>query len=98
MKIKTFSLALIAMMAAGQAFAAEQTVTFSVPGMTCASCPFIVESAMRSVEGVIQVIADVDTRTAVVVFDDAIANAEDIAFASTAAGYEAELVSDGSNF
>ncbi len=97
MKIKTFSLALIGMMAAVQVFAAEQTVTFSVPGMTCASCPFIVESAMRSVEGVIQVIADVDTRTAVVVFDDAIANAEDIAFASTAAGYVAELVSDGSN-
>ena len=29
--------------------------------------------------------------------DDAIANAEDIAFASTAAGYEAELVPDADN-
>lgn len=85
------------MIAASQAFAAEQTVTFSVPGMTCASCPFIVESAMSGVEGVMQVTADADTRTAVVVFDDAIANAEDIAFASTAAGYEAELMSDDSN-
>ena len=85
------------MIAASQAFAAEQTETFSVPGMTCASCPFIVESAMSGVEGVMQVTADADTRTAVVVFDDAIANAEDIAFASTAAGYEAELMSDDSN-
>lgn len=97
MKIKTSALALIGMIAASQAFAAEQTVTFSVPGMTCASCPFIVESAMSGVEGVMQVTADADTRTAVVVFDDAIANAEDIAFASTAAGYEAELMSDDSN-
>ena len=52
---------------------------------------------MSGVEGVMQVTADADTRTAVVVFDDAIANAEDIAFASTAAGYEAELMSDDSN-
>ncbi|MEP1933301.1 MAG: cation transporter [Paracoccaceae bacterium] len=97
MKHYTPVLALIGFMAAAPVFAAEQTVTFSVPGMTCASCPFIVESAMSGVEGVIQVSADADTRTAVVVFDDAIANAEDIAFASTAAGYEAELVSNDSN-
>lgn len=87
-------MALIGLMAAAPTFAAERTVTFSVPGMTCASCPFIVESAMNGVEGVLKVTANSDTRTAVVVFDDAIANAEDIAFASTAAGYKAELVSD----
>lgn len=97
MKLYTPVLALTGFMAAAPVFAAEQTVTFSVPGMTCASCPFIVESAMSGVEGVIQVSADADTRTAVVVFDDAKANAEDIAFASTAAGYEAELVSNDSN-
>lgn len=97
MKLYTPVLALIGFMAAAPVFAAEQTITFSVPGMTCASCPFIVESAMSGVEGVIQVSADAGTRTAVVVFDDDIANAEDIAFASTAAGYEAELVSNDSN-
>ena len=64
--------------------------------MTCASCPYIVESAMRGVNGVITVSADADTRTALVIFDDAITNAEEIAFASTSAGYEAEiLVNDG---
>jgi len=97
MKPHTPVLALIGFMAAAPVFAAEQTVTFSVPGMTCASCPFIVESAMSGVEGVIQVSADADTRTALVVFDDAITSTEDIAFASTSAGYEAELVLGDSN-
>jgi mercuric ion binding protein len=97
MKLKTSVLALIGFMAAAPVFAAEQTVTFSVPGMTCASCPFIVESAMSGVEGVLTVSADADTRMALVIFDDAITNAEDIAFASTSAGYEAALLPNGSN-
>jgi mercuric ion binding protein len=89
MKLQTSVLALIGFMAAAPVFAAEQTVTFSVPSMTCASCHFIVESAMGSVDGVIKVTADPETRTALAVFDDAIASAEDITFASTSAGYEA---------
>ncbi|MBV1897675.1 MAG: cation transporter [Rhodobacteraceae bacterium] len=96
MKLHTSVLALIGFMAA-PVFAAEQTVIFSVPGMTCASCPFIVESAMSGVNGVVTVTADAETRTALVIFDDAIASAEDIAFASTSAGYEAELMSDDGN-
>ena len=97
MKLHTSALALIGFMAAAPVFAAEQTVTFSVPGMTCASCPYIVESAMSGVEGVVTVSADSDTRTALVVFDDAITNADDIAFASTSAGYEAALLPNDSN-
>ena len=96
MKHRTSALAMIGLMAVSPALAAETSVTFSVPGMTCASCPYIVESAMRGVNGVITVSADADTRTALVIFDDAITNAEEIAFASTSAGYEAEiLVNDG---
>ena len=53
MKLYTPVLALIGFMAAAPVFAAEQTVTFTVPGMTCASCPFIVELVMSGVEGVI---------------------------------------------
>ena len=84
-------------MAAAPALAAEQTVTFSVPGMYCASCPFIVEAAMGGVDGVVSVTADADTRTALVVFDDAITSVEDIEFASASAGYEAELASTDSS-
>lgn len=89
MKLHTSVWAIIGLMAASPVFAAEQTVTFSVPGMTCASCPYIVESAMSSVEGVLQVTADSDTRTALVVFDDEIAAIVDIELASKNAGYEA---------
>lgn len=97
MKLHTPVLALIGFMAATPVFAAEQTVTFSVPSMTCASGPFIDESAMNGVDGVRTVTADANTRTALVVFHDAIASATDIAFASASAGYEAGHVPDDSN-
>ncbi len=44
------SLALAAFVA--PVFAATQTVTLSVPGMTCASCPITVKHALSKVEGV----------------------------------------------
>ena len=92
MKISSPAFALVGLMLANPLLAAEQTVTFDVPGMYCASCPFIVESAMGVVEGVISVAADSDTRTALVVFDDEKTTTGDIADASAFAGYEASLV------
>ena len=92
MKFYTPLLTLIGLLGAAPVLAAEQTVTFSVPGVHCPSCPFIVESAMGGVEGVTQVTADSDSLTAEVVFDDAVVSAEDIALASAAAGYKADLV------
>jgi len=96
MEFKAPVLALIGFMAAAPVFAAEQTVTFTVPGMYCASCPFIVEAAMGGVEGVRSVTADSDTRTALVVFDDEITSFEAIEAASVAAGYEAAFLGSGS--
>lgn len=92
MKLKTPFLALIGFMAVVPAIAAERSVTFSVPGMTCASCPFIVEAAMGGVEGVVNVTADSNSLTALVVYDDAIATVDEIALASGSAGYEAKLL------
>jgi len=96
MKRRIPVLALIGVMAAAPVFAAEQTVKFSVPGMYCASCPFIVESAMGGVDGVKSVTADSKTRTALVVFDDEVATLQTIEAASAAAGYEATPVDTGS--
>ena len=92
MKLISPAFALIGLMFASPLFAVEQTVTFDVPGMYCASCPFIVESAMGEVEGVISVTADSSTRTALVVFDDEITSLQDIADASAFAGYEATAI------
>ena len=46
-----------------------ETVTFDVPSMTCASCPFIVKKTLQRVPGVTEATADFDTKTATVVFD-----------------------------
>lgn len=88
--------ALTALFIASPLWAAEQTVTFSVPGMYCASCPFIVEAAMGDVEGGVSVDADSETRTATVVYEDTLAKPEDFANASAMAGYDAEVIANGS--
>lgn len=92
MEIKFSALALIGLIATAPALADEQTVTFSVPGMFCASCPYIVEAAMGGVKGVHSVLANSETRTALVVFDDDVTSVELIGVASENAGYEVELI------
>jgi mercuric ion binding protein len=77
------------LVSAAQAAETEQTVTFEVPGMTCALCPVTVRKAMESVEGVRKVEVDFDARTATVVFDPSLASIEAIAEASGNAGYPA---------
>lgn len=76
--------------------AAEQSLRLSVPGMYCASCPFIVEAAISKVDGVVSVQADADTKEALVVYDDAVTSVDDITFASASAGYDATPVPAGS--
>lgn len=63
------SLALAAVVA--PVWAATQTVTLSVPGMTCSACPITVKKAISKVEGVSKVDVTFETRQAVVTFDDA---------------------------
>ena len=79
----------------GTAFAAEQTVTFAVDKMYCALCPITVSKAMEGVEGVSKVEADYVTKLAVATYDDAVTDWQEIALASTNAGYPA-TISDAS--
>lgn len=69
------------------ALAAMQTVTLSVPGMTCAACPITVKAALNKVEGVSQVDVSYPDREAVVTFDDATTSVEALTQATTNAGY-----------
>lgn len=82
----------IALVAASSSFAGERSVNLSVPGMFCASCPFVVEAAIGEVDGVLSVATDVEERTARVLFDDSVATVEAITTASTNAGYEATVI------
>ncbi|WP_417462927.1 cation transporter [Kordiimonas sp.] len=76
--------------------AAEQSVEFSVPGMFCASCPFVVKAAMSKVDGVLGVETNLEARMAYVRYDDAITTIAAIQDASANAGYEA-IVSEGTS-
>jgi len=71
----------------GPALAATQTVTLSVPGMTCAACPITVKKALSKVEGVSQVDVTFEKREAVVTFDDAKADTQKLTKATEDAGY-----------
>lgn len=79
------------MLLTGAAGAVEKTVTLQVEGMTCASCPYIVEKALQRVEGVAEVTVSYEKRTAVVRFDDDQAEIDALTGATAAAGYPSEL-------
>ena len=65
----------------------DQTVTFDVEKMTCATCPIAVRKAMQRVDGVKEVSVDLDTKTAIVTFDSSITTAMEIGGASTDVGF-----------
>ncbi len=69
--------------------ARHETVSFDIDNMTCAMCPVTARTAMNRVEGVQSVAVDFDAKTATVAFDPAVTTADDIAAASTNAGYPA---------
>lgn len=72
-------------------WAATQTVTLSVPGMTCAACPITVKKALTKVKGVSKVDVTFEQREAVVTFDDARTNVQALTKATGNAGYPASV-------
>jgi len=76
----------------GPVFAAERTVTLSVPGMTCVACPAIVKGSLQEVAGVTEVEVSFEQKTAMVTFDDSKASVADLINATTNAGYPSEPV------
>ncbi|NMM38046.1 MAG: mercury resistance system periplasmic binding protein MerP [Glaciimonas sp.] len=80
-----------ATLVAAPAWAATKTVTLSVPGMTCAACPFTVKAALSRVEGVSKTDVIFDKRQATVTFDDARTNVQALMKATSNAGYPSAL-------
>lgn len=89
MKTLLASLALVAVTA--PVWAATQTVTLAVPGMTCAACPITVKKALSKVEGVSQVNVTFEKREAVVTFDDAKTSVQKLTKATEDAGYPSSV-------
>jgi mercuric ion binding protein len=73
------------------ALADERIVTLAVEGMTCGLCPLTVTTAIEGVEGVLQVSVDYDAKRAIVRYDGTATTAQEIAEASTSAGYPARM-------
>ena len=72
-------------------WAATQTVTLSVPGMTCSACPITVKKALTRVDGVRTVEVSFEKRQAVVTFDDAKTRVQALIQATTDAGYPSSV-------
>jgi mercuric ion binding protein len=87
MKKRFLCLSALLAVVAVPAWAATQTVTLSVPGMTCAACPITVKKALNRVAGVENVTVAFEQREAVVTFDDAKASVQQLTMATANAGY-----------
>jgi mercuric ion binding protein len=72
-------------------WAAPQTVTLSVPGMTCSACPITVKYALNKVEGVEKTDVSFNKKEAVITFDDTKTSIKALTEASGNAGYPASL-------
>lgn len=81
----------LASLVATPVWAATQTVTLSVPGMTCAACPITVKTALTKVEGVTKAEVSFENREATVTFDDAKTNAQALTKATEDAGYPSSV-------
>jgi mercuric ion binding protein len=68
----------------------DETVTFDVEKMTCATCPIAVRQAMQRVEGVIEVEVSMEDESAVVTYDRSVTTAAQIGQASTDVGFPAK--------
>jgi mercuric ion binding protein len=69
---------------------ADETVTFDVDKMTCATCPIAVRKAMQRVDGVKDVEVSLENKSAVVTFDPSATTAAEIGQASTDVGFPAK--------
>ncbi|MBY0248597.1 MAG: mercury resistance system periplasmic binding protein MerP [Nitrospiraceae bacterium] len=69
------------------AWAATQTVTLSVTGMTCAACPITIKKALNKVEGVENIEVNLEKKEAVITFEDTKTTVEALLEATKNAGY-----------
>jgi periplasmic mercuric ion binding protein len=61
----------LTLLASGVATAAERTVSLAIDGMSCASCPYIVRTALQEVPGVVRAEVSYAEKRAVMTVDDA---------------------------
>jgi mercuric ion binding protein len=70
---------------------ADETVTFDVEKMTCATCPIVVRKAMQRVDGVTEVEVSLESMSAVVTFDPSVTTPAEVGKVSTDVGFPATV-------
>lgn len=80
-------LAMALAFASSVALAALQTVTLSVPDMSCPTCPIQVKKALSGVSGVLEASASLEKKEAVVTYDDSKTNVEALMKATANVGF-----------
>ncbi|WP_024973300.1 mercury resistance system periplasmic binding protein MerP [Ralstonia pickettii] len=88
---RLFTLSALMLAFSAPVWAATQSVTLAVPGMTCATCPITVKHALSKVNGVSKVDVSFEKREAVVTFDDAKTNVQALTNATANAGYPSSV-------
>ena len=73
------------------AWAATETVTLSIPGMTCGACPITVRTALQRVPGVEKVGIDEAQKLVTVTYDDSKTNVQALTRATKDAGYPSSI-------
>jgi len=76
---------------ASSAALAMQTVTLSVPDMTCSTCPIQVRHALSKVPGVSKASASLERKEAVVTYDESKTSPEALLKATADIGFPATL-------
>ena len=71
-------------------WAAPQTVTLAVEGMSCPTCPITVRKSLEKVPGVKKVKVDFARKQATVTYEDTQASLDKLTQATTEAGYPSQ--------
>jgi periplasmic mercuric ion binding protein len=88
---KLFTAFAFSVLFATPVWAATQTVTLSVPDMSCPACPITVKKALSKVDGVGKINVSLEKREAVVAFDDTKTSIAKLTEATELAGYPSSL-------
>ena len=86
-KLLTAAAVALSVLVASSALAAEKTITLAVTNMYCADCPFIVKKSLEGVPGVAKVTVSYKDKTAIVTYDDSMADVKALTTATTNVGY-----------
>lgn len=74
------------------AFAANKSVTLSIPTMDCEVCPITVKKALNTVKGVSSIDVNPQKRIVIVTFDDSQTNTTVLTETTRNAGYPSQVV------